>query len=172
MNTKKTKFVWFILISAIFEIIVWLYVILKSITNLTPYIIIDAFGVIILGIFVYKLYYLKGNILRWINIAFGYSLFSFLFNSVIGIVSTVRLELANLPPELLEEVEAISRELEVSKEAAFELFKKAIIIPSVATFVSVLLLHIIIWILFYKHLKKLRENSSIEFPSSNSGSLK
>ncbi len=153
---KKTTFTWIILIICTLDILCTFFgliygFIMGSYSNaLTNYIaiIMTIISIPIGIVYIFKLYYTKSDLFKWTHIVFGYDLF-YVFVSFV-------LTLVNLP-------NAISIAVEQDPTIPITTVKTAaIIITSIGSLFEIAII-LLIWIFFYRHLKKAKMNRLMKF---------
>ncbi len=142
MAPKKSKFIWFVLILFLLGNVISLSFIVSELVSfnlnyiLSYYFLLDLVITILSIIFLYKLYYLKEDVVKWTHIAFISSILYFSIGYYEGLLE--------------EDAGQAVQEMGASVEGGAILM---IILLSIFTVVlfSVILLF---WFLFSRHLKK------------------
>ena len=89
MAPKKSKFIWIIIIVSLIGMIFSALTIVNSIINLNLeyilgyYFFLNVLVLFLWIIFLYKLYYLKEDVVRWTHIAYIYNILEFLLGFLI-----------------------------------------------------------------------------------------
>lgn len=101
MAKKKTIYVWIILILVAIGLVFGIIGLINSFVNintlLTPALmnnptiniinlVLSAIGIVISGIFFFKLYNVTPDIIKWTHISFGFSVFNMLIGVIFGII--------------------------------------------------------------------------------------
>ncbi len=94
---KKTGFVWFMLVVAVINVVLAILSLTITVPG-TEYAgnaalgylgtLIGVVGIIISVIFIYKLFKMTNDILKWTNTTFGYDVFSMIFSSVVVYINS------------------------------------------------------------------------------------
>jgi predicted DNA-binding transcriptional regulator len=97
---KKTGFVWFILVIGTADLLFGLFLLISQFTGSSGIqytgntmlgilgTLLEIIGFVISAIYIYKLYQMRTDIIKWTNISFGYSVFVLVFSSVGIVINT------------------------------------------------------------------------------------
>ena len=128
---KKSAFIWIVLVVGIIDLLIELGALITRLSGAFGYaylgnnilgdvgLIVSLAGIVVSIIYLYKLYLLKADILKWTNITFGYSIFTLVFSSI-GI-----------------------------------LINSGSILGAIFANIFSFIITIVIWVFFYRHLKKI-----------------
>jgi hypothetical protein len=155
-SKKKSTFVWIIFVLCAISIISGAIGFIKNLIMPTGLyggilgivlFLIGVVSLIITAIFTYKLYYLTPDVFSWTNIAFGYQTVSTL---IIGVISLMNLLTFGIEQDLPDEMAA---------GAVSTIF---IMTTGFITIVSLAIV-IVLWVFFYKHLRKAQQENTMDF---------
>lgn len=148
-NTKRTTFLWIIFILLILNTLVLIGVLFGQLSNLVGYsgspvllyigIALNLIYLVLSIIYLIKLYNVKKDLLKWTNILFGFNMIILIF----GLVGTL-INLSNI--------------LQIEETTKLIVTTSAIIFFGFEVIIVVL-----IWIFFYRHLKKAKEQRLMQF---------